>query len=552
MRAPLILAFGLAFVTTTLCAQPPDTVPGAMPLTMDGDLSAQMVAGINRFLRRETGASVTNRARYWQRDLASREAYEKSVQTNRDHFRQYIGAVDPRPAIKALDFTEDTVTGAKIVETDDYTAMAVRWPAVDGVFGEGLLIQPKTKVRALVVLLPDADQTPEALLAAPPGQPGAVSQLAASGCLIVIPELINRQDTFSGNPALNRFTNQPHREWIYRQAFEMGRHVIGYEVQKVLAVVDWFQRIGGDGKFKVGVAGYGEGGLIALYSAALDLRVHAALVSGYFGPREHLWQEPIYRNVWGLLDEFGDAEIASLVAPRPLVVEHCEFPQVSGPPAPRNGRNGAAPGKIVTIPLADVRGEVTRAAKFFPDSGPLQWSPNLVTGTDAALPAPNSSGALRAFLAGLSVTNLVTPATPGIALQRGAVVEERQRREVRGMEDFTQHLLVTSDRARAKFFWDKLKPGADWEQQTGPFKDKFWNDVIGRFPAASLPANPRARKIKETPEWTAYEVVLDVWPDVYAWGYLLLPNDLKPGERRPVVVCQHGLEGVPNDTAVGP
>ena len=29
---------------------------------------------------------------------------------------------------------------------------------------------------------------------------------------------------------------------------------------------------------------------------------------------------------------------------------------------------------------------------------------------------------------------------------------------------------------------------------------------------------------------------------------LLVPKDLKPGERRPVVVCQHGLEGVPMDT----
>ena len=43
-------------------------------------------------------------------------------------------------------------------------------------------------------------------------------------------------------------------------------------------------------------------------------------------------------------------------------------------------------------------------------------------------------------------------------------------------------------------------------------------------------------------------MALDVWPDVFAWGVLLLPKDLKPGERRPVVVCQHGLEGVPMDT----
>ena len=44
-----------------------------------------------------------------------------------------------------------------------------------------------------------------------------------------------------------------------------------------------------------------------------------------------------------------------------------------------------------------------------------------------------------------------------------------------------------------------------------------------------------------------HEVVLNVFPEVFAWGYLLVAKDLKPGERRPVVVCQHGLEGVPAD-----
>jgi hypothetical protein len=48
-----------------------------------------------------------------------------------------------------------------------------------------------------------------------------------------------------------------------------------------------------------------------------------------------------------------------------------------------------------------------------------------------------------------------------------------------------------------------------------------------------------------------YEVVLNVFPDVFAYGILLLPRDLKPGEKRPVVVCQHGLEGRPQDVVTG-
>jgi hypothetical protein len=66
-----------------------------------------------------------------------------------------------------------------------------------------------------------------------------------------------------------------------------------------------------------------------------------------------------------------------------------------------------------------------------------------------------------------------------------------------------------------------------------------------------LPANPRLRKAYDEPKWTGYEVVLDVFPDVIAYGVLLLPKDLQPGERRPVVVCQHGLEGRPKDVITG-
>ena len=64
------------------------------------------------------------------------------------------------------------------------------------------------------------------------------------------------------------------------------------------------------------VAGYGEGGLIAFYAAATDPESTRVWSSGYFDPQERIWEEPIYRNVLGLLREFGDAEIATLIAPR--------------------------------------------------------------------------------------------------------------------------------------------------------------------------------------------------------------------------------------------
>jgi hypothetical protein len=47
--------------------------------------------------------------------------------------------------------------------------------------------------------------------------------------------------THTDDPGLKK-SDQTYREWIYRQAFHMGRHIIGYEVQKVLAAVDWLEK----------------------------------------------------------------------------------------------------------------------------------------------------------------------------------------------------------------------------------------------------------------------------------------------------------------------
>jgi hypothetical protein len=64
-----------------------------------------------------------------------------------------------------------------------------------------------------------------------------------------------------------------------------------------------------------------------------------------------------------------------------------------------------------------------------------------------------------------------------------------------------------------------------------------------------LPPDVRSRKVFDEQLFTGYEVVMDVFPDVFAYGILLLPKNIKDGEKRPVVVCQHGLEGRPRDVA---
>jgi dienelactone hydrolase len=519
------------------------TLPGAAPLTAQGDLALQMVDAINADLLRKTSAASAHRSEYWKRDYRSRADYERSVAPNRERFRKAIGAVDPRVSVDALEYISSSTTQALVAEGAGYKIFAVRWPVFHGVTGAGLLLQPNSAPLARVVALPDGDDSPEMLAGIAKGiRPEAqfARRLAENGCQVLIPALIDRRDTWSGNPEI-RMTNQPHREFIYRMAFQVGRHVIGYEVQKTLAAVDWFEHENRGRRVPIAVAGYGEGGLIALSSAASDTRIDGALVAGYFSTRQELWKEPIYRDVWGLLREFGDAEIAGLIAPRALIVETGGGPEITSPPPETKDRKGATPnGALAPPPLSSVKAEIARAQPFFAGLSEAKQLRLVEKGGGVA-------GLLESF-GGVAKTK---PSGPAPVDARGTFdPAPRSKAQFEELIAFTQELVRQSPRKREQFWANADSSNPErWKESTRSHRDYIWREVIGRLPDPSLPPNPRARLIYDTPAFRGYEVMLDVWPTIYAYGILLVPKDIRPGERRPVVVCQHGLEGRPADAA---
>ncbi len=523
---------------------------GTAPLTVEGDLAAQMVEDLDNYVTRAIEIAAEKRETLWNRDYSSHAAYTESVEPNRQRFRKQIGCYDERLPIEALSYLGTTKSPAHIAKGENNTLSRVRWQVFDEIEGEGLLLEPNDNVPvvAQVIALPDADWTPEMIAGVTdelPPEAQFARHLASAGCRVVIPMLINREDTYSGNPKIGAFTNQPHREFIYRMAYQLGRHIIGYEVQKVLSLVDWMSSF----DEPIGVMGYGEGGLIAFNSAAVDERIQATVVSGYFQSREDVWREPIYRNVWGLIHEFGDAEIASLIAPRLLIVEASRGPEVAGPPAARDGRRGAAPGQLVSPPLESANAEFNRARAVYQELGCTD-NIHLISPEDGL---PGSTETLTAFLTSLGVENAhIDKDLPLTSDTTEAFdYDARQQRQFMQLVNLTQRFLREAATRRQEFFWNKTDTSslAKWEETCVDAKTYFWDEVIGRCPAPDVPANPRIRLIYDEPKWKGYEVVLDVWKDVFAYGILLLPNDLKPGEQRPVVVCQHGLEGRPQDTA---
>jgi dienelactone hydrolase len=523
-----------------------DTLPGTRPLVMQGDIASQLVEGVDRFLLSELARSVDRRAVHWKRDTSSPAVYNNSVEPNRARLRHILGVRDSRVPFEAPELVNTTQRPALVARGAHYDVFAVRWPVLGNIHGEGLLLVPtKAKPGAHVIAIPDADQTPEQICGLTPGVPEEsqfARRLADNGCRVLVPTLIDRHLEKRNNRAA--LTS---RELLYRSAFELGRHLIGYELHKVLAAVDWFSKEGGEDA-RIGVFGYGEGGMLALYSAAIDTRIDVCGVSGFFGSRQNLWNEPIDRNVFGLLDQFGDAELATLVSPRPLVIENRSFPKVSLP------SQGGAPAELAA-PI-DALKEVQRAEKLMGGTGPGKARITYVdAGPEKAEPTIGGVPALVEFLGNLGVRpdTFISERPPEklIATEDSMV---RQQRQIGEIDQHNQMLLVGSAYVRQDFMKGLDTNSIEkYQESVEPYRTIFRDDVIGRFNEQLLPPNVRSRKAYQHEKWTGYEVVLDVFPDVIAYGVLLLPTDLKQDgtEKRPVVVCQHGLEGRPKDVIEG-
>ncbi len=526
-------------------------LPDTAPLTMEGDIASNLVAGVDRFLLRKIEESTAGRARWWHREFSSWQAYEQSLATNRQRLAQILGVRD-RPANPVrLELLTTPTRAALCGRAKGYEVFAVRWQAFGDATGEGLLLTPVNRAPlANVVAIPDADQTPEQLTGLSEGiapESQFARRLAESGCRVIVPVLISR--------SIEPQELQSNREFIYRSAFELGRHLIGYEIQKVLAAINWMALQSPNPDTKTGVIGWGEGGLVAFYAGALDTRVSTVCVSGFFGDRLTIWEQPADRNVFGLLEQFGDAEAAAMIAPRSLIIEATRGPEVTLPGgggwhAPK--RFNGAPATLISPRLNEVRLEFERARGLVAALKPAPRLELVVSGETGA-GSFGSERALSAFLTALGGQSRLAPQGPGPEkLWPRFDPERRQARQLHELDRHNQWLLNESPYVRQTFMGnlDTTSP-EKFRQSAGEYRRFFYTEVIGRFEDPILPANPRSRVKYDQPKWTGYEVVLDVFPDVFAYGVLLLPKDLKPGERRPVVVCQHGLEGRPEDTITG-
>jgi hypothetical protein len=153
-RAPMLRLISSTCTAALLLAHISSAapLPGTKPLENHDDLSVQMVAGIGRYLDRETAKARVER-------LEKAKTRDTKVWLTM-LLRARLGMSDT-PATGGIEVVQ--ALDAKPVESPEagYRALHVRWPVFNAVWGEGLLLQPRGESKATVC--------PCSSTAAPPG-----------------------------------------------------------------------------------------------------------------------------------------------------------------------------------------------------------------------------------------------------------------------------------------------------------------------------------------------------------------------------------------------
>ncbi|MCY4108645.1 MAG: acetylxylan esterase, partial [Chloroflexi bacterium] len=136
------------------------------------------------------------------------------------------------------------------------------------------------------------------------------------------------------------------RSQVHRKAMLIGETLLGMDVFQTSRVIDYLQTLPEVDPRRIGMYGISQGGMTTLYATACDTRIAASVVCAYFNDRTpkmvvsggsdytaYIDTEELDKDIHGMLD-FTDVELATLICPRPLLIEagrrdgSCHWPMV--------------------------------------------------------------------------------------------------------------------------------------------------------------------------------------------------------------------------------
>lgn len=399
----------------------------------------------------------------------------------------------------------------RISRSEAIEVRLVEWEVADGVNADGILILPRCAGPVPAVLcIPDCSESPEDWC----GRNGTAIRLAKRGFSVLALRLISRTHPPAKQRAGNAGGTLNNRRHLHRLGWQLGRPLLGAEVAMARSAISVLQTLDGVDPRRIGVAGCDQGGHIALLSAALDARINAAVVSRYFGWSDRPEWQPVDRLIFGQARWLSDVALAGMIAPRGLCIEsdpHGRWPRD-----------------------ADARTEIERTAQGFTRQIDFETARRLAGKTRAefvASPVFCSERAVRFLERHLDPHRL--PRIPNVFVTRVTDLSGKEMARFAEMERCFRRRLQGCKARRIRRWTANRK------------KFDAYLDILGRFPQRPRRFAACWKLALDTHRLIGCELMLDVYDGLRAYGILLVPKDIRPGECRAAVVCQHGFQGQP-------
>ncbi|MCD6405940.1 MAG: hypothetical protein J7M19_08945 [Planctomycetes bacterium] len=269
------------------------------------------------YLRRLTFEYPQRREALWKRDYSSVDAYIKSVEPNRRRWREILGEFDSRGA----DFAP---LWQPFFEDDKTIARRLTIQVAPGLSACAIVGLPKKAAAGaapLVVCQHGIGSSPERVFGFDDPEnvyKGYGRALAEEGFAVVAP--------------LNTSHAEP-RARLVRMCTMLGKTLWGLEVFKIRRLLDFLETVPEVDVSRTGMYGISLGGAYTSFTVPLEPRIKAAVICAWFNDRinKMIIDDPRYTSflsskeehifIRGWLAEFADSDLASLICPRPLLVE---------------------------------------------------------------------------------------------------------------------------------------------------------------------------------------------------------------------------------------
>jgi dienelactone hydrolase len=516
-------AVGLFVLAKQITAQqftPPQTRPAEnatfalegtelLKLPVSTNIREEQRQQIIRYFLTQIAATPAKRDSRWQPNFSSLDSYKASVQGHRADLRAMLGLIQPRhgtPNIKVLG------------EERNLSLEEVTLPINSGFSVRALLFLPHSSPpAAAIIAIPPATESREEFAGIVQGMMPAkwLRTLLAHNIAVAVPLMVERSDD---NPLCRQAGYKDRRRILWRAAFIVGRTLVGVEVQEVLALREFLASQGNIVPGKIAVLGEGQGGMTALYAGAMDEGLASVASIDYFEQREKCWKGPVDQVLYGQLNEFGDAEVAALIAPRSLLIVHSS----KGP-----------------IPAASVAAEFARARRFYGGLDKLGVLTDLEVQNDPL----NATASKIASALGSTAVQDLPELTFRIPRQE---VDQARNEQFEALLKYLRGLCEWSDQVRAEYWQLNSTLPADRVQKVQKLHAELAN-LEGVISSVNVPMHPRTALLGETDKFLAYDVFLDLVPGVEVYGQLLVPRPIAGHmeSRHAAVVCQHGFDGAP-------